>query len=454
MNSFDNKTTIHPLGLLALLILGMIVLSAKREKALLPLIIISCFVSSAQRIVVAGLDFNFIRMMVIFGWTRILSKKEHVGFKLEFGDKLMIAWAVSKTILHTIQQGEFHATVYQLGNAFETLGIYFMTRVLVRSIEDVKTLVRMLLLLCIPLAVLFLVESKSGHNLFSVLGGVPKMSIVREGRVRAQGAFAHPILAGSFFASVVPMVLALVFKDKKLNLSPFVGFMSLMGIIYFCASSTPVVGVLFAIIGMSFFMFRYKMKTVQKLIVIGLIGLDLAMKAPLWHLLSRIDIAGGSTGYFRYLLIDKAIAHFKDWALVGVPSTGYWSDIGGENMSDIVNQYIFEGVEGGFLTMALFIAVMVVCFATVGRIIKSKKLSGNDELLIWSLGAALFTHSFMFLVVSYFGQIVMLWNMLLGIIISMGVVFKIPRVSPVTVNTRTLSSDDQVLAPIAKLQQQ
>jgi hypothetical protein len=104
--------------------------------------------------------------------------------------------------------------------------------------------------------------------------------------------------------------------------------------------------------------------------------------------------------------------------------------------------------------MALFIAVMVVCFATVGRIIKSKKLSGNDELLIWSLGAALFTHSFMFLVVSYFGQIVMLWNMLLGIIISMGVVFKIPRVSPVTINTSALSSDDQVLAPIAKLQQQ
>ena len=42
------------------------------------------------------------------------------------------------------------------------------------------------------------------------------------------------------------------------------------------------------------------------------------MKAPVWALIQRIDIVGGSSGWHRYELIDQCIKHFSDWWLMGV----------------------------------------------------------------------------------------------------------------------------------------
>lgn len=424
MNDIYGITTVHPIGLLALLLLGFFMLKATKGGALISFIILGCFISPAQRIVLGGLDLNFIRILVLFGILRIYLRNEQIHFRWEPTDKLMIAWAISKTILYTIQRhGDSSATIYQLGNAFEALGVYFIVRILTSSIADLKLIIKSVLLLSLPICVFFLIESKTGRNFFSFLGGVSEYSIVRDGRVRATGAFAHPILAGSFFASTVPIAIAYCLQRGQRRGWPYLGLIAILMIVILCASSTPILGLLFALIGMAFFALRFDMRTIQKLIVLGIIGLSIVMKNPIWHLLARIDIAGGSTGYYRYLLIDKAIKHFPDWALVGVPGTGYWSDAGGENMSDIVNQYILEGVDGGALSMALFIAVIVACFGIIGRIIKARTLDRNDQLMVWSLGASLFTHSMMFLVVSYFGQIVMLWNLVLGLIVSMASIY-------------------------------
>ena len=41
------------------------------------------------------------------------------------------------------------------------------------------------------------------------------------------------------------------------------------------------------------------------------------MKQPVWHLLSRVDVAGGSTGWHRYHLVDKFIENWREWWLLG-----------------------------------------------------------------------------------------------------------------------------------------
>ena len=43
----------------------------------------------------------------------------------------------------------------------------------------------------------------------AAMGGVPEITVVREGRLRCQGAFAHPILAGCFWAEQLPLIAAL-----------------------------------------------------------------------------------------------------------------------------------------------------------------------------------------------------------------------------------------------------
>ena len=41
-----------------------------------------------------------------------------------------------------------------------------------------------------------ILEHLTGRNVFSVFGGVPEFTVIREGKLRAQAAFAHAIVAG------------------------------------------------------------------------------------------------------------------------------------------------------------------------------------------------------------------------------------------------------------------
>ena len=63
--------------------------------------------------------------------------------------------------------------------------------------------------------------------------------------------------------------------------------------------------------------------------VLTFIFLHMVMKTPVWHLISRIDIAGGSSSYHRYELVDQCIRHFSDggpWGSNTTPSGD--SDVG------------------------------------------------------------------------------------------------------------------------------
>jgi hypothetical protein len=48
------------------------------------------------------------------------------------------------------------------------------------------------------------------------------------------------------------------------------------------------------------------------------------MKAPVWFLIARIDLAGGSSGYHRAMLIDTFLRHFGDWWLLGTKDAFSW----------------------------------------------------------------------------------------------------------------------------------
>ena len=139
------------------------------------------------------------------------------------------------------------------------------------------------------------------------------------------------------------------------------------------------------------------------------------MKAPVWHLISRIDLTGGSTGYHRYLLFDAAIHNFFSWFILGVKDTGVW----GTGLVDITNQYILEGVRGGVITLVLFVMIITKCFKQIGIV---RKIFINNPLMqkyIWSLGVLLFAHCITFISVSYFGQLVFFYNLLIAMISSL-----------------------------------
>jgi len=90
---------------------------------------------------------------------------------------------------------------------------------------------------------------------------------------------------------------------------------------------------------------------------------------------------------------------------------------------DITNHYIMEGVRGGLLRLSLFVALLTVSFAAVGRHVKGIKAadpsaSRGDNFFIWALGASLFAHCVTFLSVNYFDQLILVLYWLLAAIAS------------------------------------
>jgi hypothetical protein len=162
------------------------------------------------------------------------------------------------------------------------------------------------------------------------------------------------------------------------------------------------------------------------------------MKAPVWHLISRVSFARGSTGWYRYKLIDDFIRHFGEWWLIGTDSRATWF---GEGYWQITNQYVAEGVNGGVITLLLFLAVIAFAFYGVGRIWRRAAQrryrispwgrrssgipgrrpaatagAGANVAMGWALGASLFMHCVMFTGVTYFGQSILVWYITLGMI--------------------------------------
>ncbi|MCH8822885.1 MAG: hypothetical protein IH984_05180 [Planctomycetes bacterium] len=407
-----NQTTLHPVGVVTVVVLGLIMLFVPRKYAVIPMLIMACFVAQAQRIVVMGLDFNLLRVLVIFGWIRVFTRSEMTSFTWKALDVVTLLWAFSSTISYTLLHASTAAFINRLGFMFDAVGMYFLFRILVRDWNDLLAIIRALAIISVPVAMAFLIERSTGRNMFSIFGGVPEITVIRQGKLRCQGAFSHPILAGCFWASLLPMIAASYSSSVKWRMCSIVSLGACSLIIFACASSTPMMAVAVACIGAAMWFLRHWMRWICAGVLIVLVGLHLIMNAPVWHLISRIDLVGGSTGWHRYYLIDQAINRVGEWWLLGTTSTAHW----GWGLADVTNQYVLESVRGGIATLTLFVLSLVIAFSNVGRIWRSMQNDHAKMVLGWSLGVALFVHTIVFLAVSYFGQIYVIWFLLLAII--------------------------------------
>jgi carbon starvation protein CstA len=111
------------------------------------------------------------------------------------------------------------------------------------------------------------------------------------------------------------------------------------------------------------------------------------------------------------MLVDQTIRRFSEWWLLGTRSTAYW----GHSLIDVANMYVGQAVGGGFLTLILFVVAISLAFQGIGIALASLEDNNSDYLLAWALGVALFTHCLLFIGVSYFGQVIVVWYLLLAV---------------------------------------
>lgn len=407
MHDWHGQTVLHPLGLTAVLVCGVALLLLPRRYATFPILVMACFVPPAQRIVVAGADFNLLRIMVLFGVVRILIRQDYRGIRLTPVDALLCMWAVSHALIFVAARGTPEAMLNRSGWMFDCIGFYFLFRCLIREWRDIVSMGYALSILSAPVAAAFLVERASGYNSFSLLGGVPEFTAIRDGRLRCQGAFAHPILAGTFWAVAMPLIAVQWWTHRSRRWLVVVGLASSLVVVMNCASSGPVLSVMAAAGGGMLFYLRRRIGWLVAGGVCGLVGLHFAMNKPVWHLVARVDVIGGSTGYHRYMLIDAFINNVEKWFFLGSTDMSYLADARG--IVDITNQYIMEGALGGASTLFLFLAMLTAAFVVVLRAVRRLDRRPTERTIAWAVFVVLIVHAVSLMSVSYFGQIIMLW---------------------------------------------
>lgn len=414
-------------GVVFTVICGLVLLALPRRYAIFPVIVICCYMTMEQSVVVAGCHFTMVRILMLMGWIRILVRGELRGIRLNSLDRSVLCCTAVSCVAYVILWHDGDALTYKLGAAYNILGYYFLFRILLRDLDDVVRIFRMMAVLIVPLAAFMLLEKSTGRNMFSVFGGVSAVTAVRDGVLRCNGPFSHPILAGTFGATVMPLVASLWVDGGMGKFLALCGVISATIIAIASGSSGPVLAMMAGVLALCLWPMREKMQLIRRGCALGIVCLQMVMKVPVWFLLARVDVFSGSTGFHRAMLIDGAFRHLGDWWLVGTKSTLAWADQE-QGLFDVTNQYLVVGAEGGLFSMLLFIWIIVCAFRYVGLARRAMDQIGEplaNQGFVWVLGVSLFTHVVSYISVSYFDQNFVNWYLLLAMIAAVWEQFRV-----------------------------
>jgi len=398
----------------AALFLAILAFLIPRKYFLLPYVLAACFVPSDQRIIIMDLDFTVLRILIVAGVLRILVRGEYTDIKLNKFDQMLLVWVVCGAVVYIIRNMSTDAIVYKTGVLFDAIGLYWLFRQTVRSWDDIKLVAKFFALSALVLVPFVALEWSTGQNPFVILGKV--VTKVRVGQFRCQAAFPHSIMLGLFWATLVPIFIGLAGAERQKYLY-WAATCASVFIIFGTASSTPLATLLCVLLLTAVFRYRFYGRQIVYSLCGLIIILHIIMNHPVWHIMARVNIIGGSTGYHRYLLIDRAITRFDEWALLGTQSTSHW----GLGLGDITNQYILEGARGGLITLVFFMVLLIMAVKTVGRY-SLRSMPIKQQWLAWCLCVSILGHCLSFMGVSYFGQIMMLLYLTLAIV---GLIYEI-----------------------------
>jgi hypothetical protein len=383
---------------------GFFLLILPRQWAAVPLLIGAAYMSMESSLDVGALHFTSIRILVAVGILRVIVRGERIAGGLNMLDRVLVAWAVWAVCSSCFHKDFSAALIYRLGLAFNVLGFYLLVRVFIQDADSLLRICKVIIIALLPIAFGMILEARTGKNLFSLFGGVPELSEIRGGKVRAQGPFDHAILAGTVGAVCLPMAVLFWKSNRKLAL---LGLAATGLMVLTSRSSGPVMTAFFTVFGLVLWRYRTYMRLIRWCGILAILALAMVMNAPVYFILDRIDLTGSSTGWHRAALIQGAISHVDDWWLGGTDYTRDWTPEAGydENNTDITNHYIRMAVWGGLPMLLLFVWSLVIAFGMVAKVLRTNRsVRGTDQFLMWTLGCVLFGHVAAMVSVSYFDQ--------------------------------------------------
>lgn len=395
----------NPIFIFLVITLLVVQFKLPRQFAFAPLLIAACHFQFVP-VIQLGASFDTAKLVILAGLIRASRERLLTWSSRQPLDLLVAAWAGWVLLSGFAHNPPDHNPItIRLSQIYGILGTYLYARAFIRSPDDFLRYAKCLAVVVVPLALLALYEKFAQQNLYGLIGSGASGVTIRTGRVRAGGPFAHPILLGTFAATSLVLLAALYRSQKRWCL---IGIVTCAVIVFSSASSGPIVTLFSGSMALLLWRWRTSVGRIRTLVILTFIALHMVMQAPVWYLMARIDLAGGSTGWHRAELITAAVRHFDEWWLTGTDYTRHWIAYGIEwsaYHTDITNYYIGMGVMGGLPLLLLFVGILIKSFQLLGRRMRVlRKAKDPHEFTLWCVGASLFAHCFTFLSIGYFDQ--------------------------------------------------
>jgi len=346
---------------------------------------------------VGTIDFTVPRILIIPIFANILLRTNLINqFKFIWLDKLIIIYFLCQLLAGAANIPLRQFLENRAGAAFDMVLPYFAVRMIITRKEHYFTLLKAVLLIAAPLALVGFYESLTGHNpvgfLRKYFAWNPGLSQpnVRSGFYRASFSCPHPIIFGMFFAMFGPICTGLLYKIRpnKVLYSFGVALMALG--VFSCMSSGPFYSVGISILFIAFFPYRKYSKLAITSVILMCFLVEIASNRHFFEVIDRLAL-NSATAWYRAQLIDVAFFH---GGMSGHWLTGYgFADPGwGWRINwlptDMVNHYLLILSRYGLIGLAPFLAVI---WAALKRVIKAYRAnrSESDQWLIWCLLGAM-----------------------------------------------------------------
>jgi hypothetical protein len=403
---------LNGIGVAFTILASLLMVTLPRRWAAVPLLLGAAWMTRGQAVEIGPATFTTLRIVVAVGFLRVLLRRESLANGLNAVDRWLLAWAAV-----LITTSAFHgpgAWLYRSGIVWTEVGCYFLFRIFLRDSDDVIRVFKATCAVLLPVAAAMVVEKITLYNVFSVFGEVHETATVRHGNVRGSGPFAHPILAGTVGAGCFAMALVLWRRHRTQAL---LGLFAALGIVTAATSSSPILMICIIVFVLLLWPIRERLGSLRWLAIFLILALAAVMQDPVYFLMARIDLSGGSQGYFRAQLIRSSLEHLDEWWLFGTDRTRHWMSSGVRDQAhtDITNHFLAMGVMGGLLLLFAFIMVVLAAFRALGRTLRSSGSAPDGHaFLAWALGALLFGHAMNFLSISLFDQSVVFFHLILA----------------------------------------
>jgi hypothetical protein len=405
-------TILHPLVAVLMLVAIVLILTLPRKRAIIPFFLAFFAIPPVQVIVLAGMHFTMLQILILTVLARMAafrpsSSEERFAGGFNGLDRVEVLWSLSALIIFSLQWLEMQAVIKGLGDLVVSLGGYLAVRFLIPDREAVRTTIKVLAVVCVVQGVCMVSEQYTVQNVFGFLGA--SSPTIREGHIRSEGLLGT--LYGGVFAGVLIPLFIWLWTEGKSRLAACAGLAGATAMVFSSHASTSWMAYGASLMGLSFWPLRKHMRLVRWGIVVLLVGLHLVMNGPVWSLIEKVDLTGGSSSFHRYMLVDNCIRHFGDWWLLGYKYYNNW----GFDMWDLCNQFVVAAVTGGLVTLTIYIMIFSRSFGAIGTARKQVDGDRGQEWLLWCLGSALYANVVSSFGINYMVQLLMcLFPLLVG----------------------------------------